>query len=221
MSSLTVSTTLGGSGVNDTLIGGGSGVDLGFILEGKYVPIILQSANSGYKSLYIRHDGTLPITSVKTFIAEYSQPYGGQATASLDFASLKAKGLASGNSSNNSDGLSSGLRIEQDADILGALGFSAFEGSRSQVKIYGRDYGSGPQGIDLDTAFPLHVDCMLLNQSGTPVDASTPIAGQIGASGDAVLGDTAFIKMRLYLESNPPASGVFQYDWVITYIFLD
>jgi uncharacterized protein GlcG (DUF336 family) len=219
MSNLTVSSTLNGSAVSDSLQGGGTGVDLGFVLEGQYAPIITQSANSGWKGLYIRHDGASAISTVRTFIAQFSQAYGGQASAAADFTSLKAKGLASDTSANNSTGLSSGLRIEQDADLLGVLGVSAFEGSRSQVKIYGRDYGSGPQGIDLATAFTMHQDAMIYNNAGTPADASAPVAGQIGASGDSALGDRAFVKMRLYLENNPPAAGVFQFDWVISYAF--
>jgi hypothetical protein len=220
MTALTISTTLGGSGVNDSLQGGGTGNDLGAIIEGQYGPIILQSANSGWRSLYIRHDGAAPIIHAKTMIAQYSQSYGGQATAATDFAALKAKGLASGDSSNNSNGLSSGLRIEQDADILGTLGISAFEGTRSQVKIYGRNYGSGPEGIALANAFLIHQDSMLRNVAGLPVDAVSPIAGSIGESGNSTLGDTSFIKMRLYLENNPPSSGVIQFDWVVTYIFI-
>jgi hypothetical protein len=219
MTALTISTTLGGAGVSDGLQGGGTGSDLGAIIEGQYGPIITQSANSGWRSLYIRHDGVSAINGVKTMIAQYSQTYGGQATAAGDFTALKAKGLASGDSSNNSDGLSSGLRIEQDADILGTLGISAFEGSRSQVKIYGRNYGSGPAGIDLDTAFTMHQDAMIRNVAGLPVDAVSPVAGSIGESGNSTLGDVGFVKMRLYLETDPPSSGVIQFDWVITYTF--
>lgn len=216
---LTVSTTISGSGVSDSLQGGGTGVDMGFLLEGEYSPIINQANNSGWKNLYIKHDGASPITLVKTFIAQFSQAYGGQATAASDFTSLKAKGLASDTSSNNSTGLGSGLRIEQDADLLGVLGISAFEGSRAQVKIYGRDYGSGPQGIDLATAFSIHQDAMVYDNAGIAQDANSPVAGQIGQTGNTTLGDRAYIKMRLYLEDNPPAAGVFQFDWVISYAF--
>lgn len=213
---LTVSKTLGGAAVADSLAGGGSGVDFGSVVNGEYVPIINQAANTGWQSLYIRHNATVdPITEVKTFIQQYSQSYGGADSASGDFTTLQAKGSASGNNANNDDGLSSGLRIEHDADLAGALGASAFNGTRAQVKIYGK----AAEGVDLATAFDLHVDALVYDNSGTPVDATTPVTGQIGKSGDTVLGDNAFVKLRFYLEDAAPDGGILQWDWVIGYSF--
>lgn len=213
---LTVSKTLGGSAVADTLVGAGTGVDFGSVVNGQYVPIILQSANTGWQALYIKHNATIdPITAVKTYIAVYSQTYGGAASAAADFTTLKAKGAASGTNANNNDGLSSGLRIEHDIDLASALGASAFNGTRAQVKTY----GAGGLGQTLATAYDLHVDALLYNNAGTAVDATTPVTGKIGKTADTVLGDTAFVKLRFYLESAAPDGGYLQWDWVIAYSF--
>lgn len=213
---LTVSKTLGGSAVGDALAGGGTGVDLGSVVNGEYTPIILKSANTGWQSIYIRHNATIdPITSVKTFIAQFSQTYGGAQTAATDFTTMQTKGAGSSNSANNADGNGAGLRIEHDADIPGTLGLSAFDGTRAQVKIYGKS----SQGVSLATGYDLHVDALIYNNAGTPVDATTPVTGQIGKSGDTVKGDVAFVKLRFYLENAAPDGGVIQWDWVIAYSF--
>lgn len=219
---LVVSKTLSAAGAADALAGGGSGVDLGSVVNAEYCPIISKSGNTGFQRLYIRHNGTIdPITSVGTFIAQYSQAYGGAASAAADYATLITKGNASSSSPNNSDGNGSGLRIEHDADLGGTLGASAFDATRAQVKIYG---DNTTDGIDLASAFPLHVDSLIYDSSphgtpGTPVDATTPVTGKIGKDGDAVLGDNSLIKLRFYLEDAAPDGGVIQWDWVIKYSF--
>ena len=214
---LTISKTLGGSAVADSLAGGGSGLDLGSVVNSEYCPILSKSANTGSQALYVKHNATVdPITDCGTYIAPYSGTYGGAAAnAAADYATLKAKGSASGNSANNSDGLSSGLRIEHDADLGGTLGLSAFDGTRAQVKTYGKS----DLGIDLASAFDLHVDALIYNNSGTAVDATTPVTGKIGKAGDTVLGDTAALKLRYYLEDAAPDGGIIQWDWVFKYSF--
>jgi len=219
---LTVSKTLSGTAVADSLAGSGSGVDLGSVVNGEYAPIISKAANTGWQSLYIRHNATVdPITSFGSFAAVYSQTYGGAASAAADYATLKSKGNASGTSANNNDGLSSGLRIEHDADLGATLGASAFDATRAQVKIYG---DNTTDGIDLASAFPLHVDALIYDAAahgtpGTAVDATTPVTGKIGKDGDSVLGDHALVKLRFYLEEAAPDGGILQWDWVLKYSF--
>jgi hypothetical protein len=216
--SLTISKTLSGAQVADTLAGGSSGLDLGTCLDGEYAPIVSKSANTGWQNLFIRHNATIdPITNVVTFVAEMSGTYGGAQDAPTDFATLISKGAADSEvSANNSDGLSSGLRIEHDADIGGALGASAFLPSRAQVKIYGNN---STDGISLASAFDLHVDALVYDNSGTETDASSPQTGKIGKSGDSVLGDRAHIKLRWYLEEDAPDGGILQFDYVVGYAF--
>lgn len=206
------------SQVADALAGGGTGLDLGQVVNGQYTPIINQGANTGYQSVFMSHDATIdPITDVKTFVAEYSQAYGGAASAAADIATLIAKGQADNElTANNSDGFASGLRIEHAGIGIAGLGASAFLPSRGQVKIYGN---SGTAGIDLASAFDLHVDACVYNNAGTEVDATAPVTGKIGKSGNTVLGDTAHVGLRFYLEQAAPDGGILQWDWVIAYSF--
>lgn len=219
---LVVSKTLSGAGAADSLAGGGSGVDLGSVVNSEYAPIINKSANTGFQRLYIRHNATIdPITNVGTFIAEYSQAYGGADSAANDLATLISKGNASGNSANNADGLSSGLRIEHDADLGDTLGASAFDATRAQVSIYG---DNNTDGIDLASAFPIHEDALIYDSAthgtpGSPVAATTPEEGKIGKDNDSVLGDHALVKLRFYLEDAAPDGGILQWDWVVKYSF--
>lgn len=210
----------GGAAVSDTLAGAGTGVDLGSVVNSEYTPIISKSANTGWQSLYVSTNATIDaVTEVKSFIQQFSQTYGGAQNAVTDFTTMKAKGNASGNSANNNDGLSSGLRVEHDADLGATLGASAFNGTRAQVKIYGKDYGGGQLGISLATGYDLHVDALIWNNAGTAVDASAPVTGKIGKTGDTALGDVALMKLRMYLESAAPDGGVIQWDWVLSYSF--
>lgn len=215
---LTIAKTLNGSQVSDALAGGGSGYDLGQVVNGKYAPIIDQGTNQGHADLFIRHDAVVdPITDCKTFIAQFSQTYGGADSAANDIATLIAKGQADVEAtSNNIDGLSSGLRIEHAGREIGSLGMSAFLPSRAQVEIYG---DNGTDGIDLASAYDLHVDALSYNNVGVEADASAPVTGQIGISGDSNLGDRAHVGLRMYLESTAPDGGILQWDWVFAYSF--
>lgn len=212
---LTISKTLGGAAVADALAGGGNGVDLGSVVNGEYTPIISQAANSGWQALYIKHDAAVdPITEVGTFVAQYSQTYGGAASAAADYTTLQAKGNASSTAANN-DGTGGGLRVEHDIDLAASLGLSAFDATRSQVDIYGK----AGAGVSVSTAFTIHQDAMLYDNAGSPVDATTPVAGRIGKLGDTVLGDNAFLKLRFYLEDAAPDGGILQWDYVVKYSF--
>jgi len=211
-----------GPAVSDALAGGGTGVDLGQVINGQYTPIISQIGNTGHQDIYLGHDATVdPITDVKTFVAQFSQTYGGPGTSSAaaDIATLIAKGQSDNEATaNNSDGLASGLRIEHDGRGMstGSLGAAGFLPSRAQVDIYGNN---GTDGIDLASAFDVHVDAMVFNNAGSEVDATTPVTGQIGKVTDTVLGDRAHVALRFNLETAAPDGGILQWDWVVGYSF--
>jgi len=206
------------SQVADALAGGGTGLDLGQVVNSEYTPIISKPSNTGHQDVYVSTNATVdPITDTKTFIDEYSQAYGGAASSAADIATMIAKGQADNEATaNNSDGLASGYRIEHAGQNIASLGASAFLPSRAQVNIYGNN---GTDGISLASGFDLHVDAMIWNNAGTPVDATTPVTGQIGKSGDTVLGDTAWVGVRFYLEDSAPDGGIIQWDWVWAYSF--
>ena len=207
-----------GPAVADALAGGGTGLDLGQVINSEYTPIINQAANTGLQDIFVGHDATVdPITDVKTFVSQFSQTYGGADSAAADIATLIAKGQADNEATaNNSDGLAAGFRIEHGGIDIPGLGASAFLPSRAQVDIYGN---SGTDGIDLASAFDLHVDACVYNNAGTEVDATTPVTGQIGKTGDTVLGDRAHVGVRFYLEDAATDGGILQWDWVWAYSF--
>lgn len=203
---------------SDALAGGGTGIDLGQVINGGYVPIIDQPSNTGWQDIYISHDAAVdPIQDFKTFVAEFSQSYGGANSSAADIATIIAKGQADNEATaNNSDGFASGFRVDHGGKDLVGLGASAFLPSRGQVVIYG---DNGTDGIDLASAFDLHIDALVWNNAGTPVAATTPVTGQIGKSGDTVLGDTAWIGGRFYLEDAALDGGILQWDLVAAYSF--
>lgn len=211
---LTVSKTLGGAAVSDSLAGGGTGLAFGYCNPGEYVPIIAKAANTGWQALYVKHDGADPITDVRTFIRPYGQTYGGASSSSSDYALFADQGRRSSDDANNAGGLATGLRVEQDYALTGA---TVFLGSRAQVKIYGR----AGLGVSYETGYPLHQDALLWNNAGTPVDATGPTAGVIGALGDTLRGDTAALKIRYYLEAGATSTlnGIRQINLVLGFSF--
>ncbi len=204
--------------VSDALAGGGTGLDLGQVVNSQFTPIINQAANTGHQDLYVSHDAVVDeISDVKTYISIFSQAYGGADTPANDIATLIAKGQNDNESTaNNSDGLSAGFRVEHAGKNIASLGASAFLPSRAQVDIYGNN---GTDGIDLASGFDVHADAMIFNNAGTPVAATAPVAGKIGKAADTVLGDTAWVGTRFYLEDAAPDGGILQWDWIWAYSF--
>lgn len=204
--------------VSDALAGAGVGLDLGQTINGSYTPVISAPSNTGFQDVFLSHNAVVDeIQDVKSFVAIFSQAYGGASSAAADIATLIAKGQADNEATaNNSDGLASGLRIEHGGIDIPGLGASAFLPSRAQVNIYGN---AGTAGIDLASAFDMHVDAMVFNNAGAEVDAVTPVTGQIGKTGDTVLGDQAHVGLRFYLETAAPDGGILQWDWVVSFSF--
>ena len=212
--SLIISTVINGTQVADSLSGGGSGYDFGPTTNGSYSNVVDQPSNTGATTLYIRHDAVIdPITDVKFFIAEYSQTYGGANSPSSDFNTLVNLGNASGNSKNNADGNSGGLWADQDFDATTVNQFDIVN-FPNLVNIY----GSGSQGIDVDSAFQMRAESATYDNAGEQIP-SAPQDGQIGIAGDTVLGDNSKQKLRLYLPQDFPDGGIHQWDWVISYAF--
>lgn len=217
MVTLTVSETFLGAAFNDALAGGGSGIDLGSVINGAYTPLVDQPTNDGQQNVFIRHNATIdPIEDVKTFIQQFSQTYGGADTPANDLATLVAKGQASSSSdANNDDGLAGGLHIEMQWNVSQA---NQFEPSRigNQVRIYG---DAGTDGISLASAFDMIAAAMVRNNAGNEAAPSAAVLGKIGKSGDTVLGEAAHVRLRFFLEQAASTGGIIQFDWVIAYSF--
>ena len=222
---LTISETLTGSGLADALSGGGTGLDLGQVINGQFSPITDQPTNDGAQEIYLSHNAVVdPITEVKTYVQQYGVgtgfTYGGANSAAADITKLLNMGNTSSSANaNNADGLANGLHIDMDWQVTTA---NQFNPSRigTQVAIFGDNGGAATgDGRNLATAFSVHVDAMSRNNGGTEVDATTPVTGKIGKTGDAVLGDRAHFKKRFFLATAETDGGILQWEFVCSFSY--
>jgi hypothetical protein len=223
---LTISETLTGSGLADALAGGGTGLDLGNVINSQYAPITSQPANTGAQEVYISHDAVVDnISQVRTYVAQFGSgtgfSYGGANSAAADIAKLLNMGDGSSSSvANNGDGLANGLHIDMDWQVSTVNQFNPSRIGTGQVRIYGDNGGAASgDGRNEATAFTLNADAMSRNNAGTEVDATTPVAGSIGKAGDAVLGDRGHLKMRFFLADAETDGGILQWEWVTAYAY--
>jgi hypothetical protein len=217
---LTVSETVTGAEVSDTLAGGATGLDFGQVSNGLYTPFTNQAANTGHQDVFIRHDATVdPITSVKLYVAQYSGTYGGADSAANDITTLLGLGAANtGADKNNVDGNSRGLHVDMDWQVSTANQFDPTREATGQKRIFGKDY-SGLDGSSLALGFTLNADAASYWNGSSEVDATTPVAGSIGKSSDTVLGNRGHVKMRFYLNNGAVDGGILQWDTVIAYSY--
>lgn len=216
---LTVSETLGGSEVADSLAGGGTGVDLGQVVNGQYSPIVDQTLNTGAQILYLRHNAAIdPITNLKVYMDSYSRTgftYGGAVTAASDFNVLKSEGNASAVTAaekNNSTGLAGGLWMEMQYDVASSNQFdiATARGSDPGTK-YVKIFGKSAQGQDEATAYGIIKEACLYTPDNLVENApSAPVDGKIGKESDAVLGNRAKIRVRIFLREAFADGGIFQ-----------
>jgi len=242
---LTVSDVgLDGVAASDTLAGGGTGVDLGSVVNGSYAPIGGggPADNSGRQDIWIRHDATIdPITDVKTFLQQYGVgtgfTYGGADTAANDIATvLTTLGNASGSSKNNADDLSGGLWVDHksiNAEVVNQANQFDFatngvgQGGDDTVEIYGRAGGAASgQGSSLATGIAMASEAMVIDadqaQGGDAANGyipTAPVDSQIGKNGDTALGDNAHVGLRAQLLGAFTNGGIVQWEWVIAYSF--
>jgi hypothetical protein len=223
---ITISETLTGGGLADGLAGGGTGLDLGNVINGQYAPITLQSANTGAQDLFYSHDSTIdPTTQVRTYVQQFGTgtgfSYGGANSAAADITKLLNMGNTSASSvANNNDGLANGLHIDMDWQVSTVNQFNPSRIGTGQVRIYGDNGGAASgDGRNEATAFTMNADAMSRNNAGTEVDASAPVAGSIGKTGSATLGDRAHIKMRFFLATAETDGGILQWENVVAYSY--
>jgi len=237
---LTLSEFIDGAGVSDSLAGGGTGIDLGSVVNGSYTPIGGGGPvdNSGAQQVFIRHNAlTDLITDVQTLIQEYGVgtgfTFGGQDTAANDIATmLDTLGDNSGTSKNNGDDLSAGLWIDMNSDVTQVNQFDFAvngigQGGDDSVQIYGRGGGAtNGAGSDLTNAITLDSAAMVIDSdqgaggdATNGFNASAPVAGQIGKNEDGVLGDNGHLRLRAHLPSSFTASGLVQFEFITAYSF--
>lgn len=222
---LTISETLTGAGLSDALSSGGTGLDLGQVINGQYSPIIDQATNDGVQEIYLSHDAVIdPITEVKFFVQQYGNgtgfTYGGANSASADITKLLNMGnISASANANNADGLANGLHIDMDWQVTTA---NQFNPSRigTNVAIFGDNGGAAAgDGRNLATAFSMHVDAASRNNAGVEVDATSPQTGKIGKTGDASLGDRCHLKKRFFLATSETEGGILQWEFVVSFSY--
>jgi len=237
---LTIAETIDGSALADGLAGGGTGVDLGSVVNGSYAPIGGGGPgdNSGAQQIFIAHDATIdPITDVKTFIQTFGAgtgfTYGGADSAANDIVTmLDTLGDNSGTSKNNANDLSAGLWVDMNSDVTQTNQFDfatngVGQGGDNSVEIYGRSGGSsGGQGSDLATGIVMAASAMVIDSdqaaggdAANGYNGSAPVAGQIGVDGDGALGDNAHCRLRVQLLGSFTNGGIVQWEWVTAYSF--
>lgn len=225
---LTVSETLGGAEVSDTLAGAGTGVDLGQVVNSQYAPIVGdQALNGGAQVLYFRHNATIdPITNLKIYMDSYSRTgftYGGASTALSDYNTLKSEGDASAVTAaekNNSTGLAGGLWMEMQRNIASSNQFDiATDRISNDPLIYDQGpgtkfvkiFGKGNNGIDEASAYGvIREACVYTPDNLAENDPSASVDGKIGIETDSVLGNRAKIRFRVYLREAFADGGIFQ-----------
>lgn len=214
--SLTVSETYEGAEYADELLPAGGtevGVDLGQVTNGSYAPLTVQDPdNTGHQSIFIAHDGVQPITSLKVYMnsgyaAATGYTYGGARDEATDYNNLISEGDVSGTVKNNVGGLSGGFWMDFDSD---ASTTNQFDSANSTVEIF-----KTGNGDTLVNAITIPASAMITD--GALGQPSAPVAGSIGANGDAVLGDSAYIKARIYARTAYTNGGYHQFALTFTY----
>lgn len=234
---LTVSETLDGAAVADSLAGGGTGVDLGSVVNNQFAPLVNKTNNDGKQSLFVRHDATVDqITDFKQFFQTFGVgtgfTYGGADSAANDFTALRTMANGSGDSKNNADGNSAGFWVDMDADVTTANQFdyatngvdgASSEGGDDSVRKFG---DRNLDLIDLASSAVISNKCNVIDSDqGNGGDGTNgfipnaPVAGEIGINGDVTLGDNAHLKYRIYLANSFTDGGIFQWELVYAYSF--
>lgn len=230
--SLTLSETLDGSAIADSLSNGGSGTSLGQVTNSSFAPITPPASNNvGRQDWFLRHDAIVDsITDVKIHLQQYGvgtgYSYGGPGnrSAANDYNTVKAEGFASGSNKTNGDGLSSGIWMEMSVAQMISVTNQFDQATRpTQVKIFG---DNNTDGIDLASAFVINSAAMVIDTdqsaggNGTAGYIPTaPVSGEIGKNGNTVKGDNAHIALRVYLRTAFSEGGVFQVELVFVYTF--
>lgn len=188
--SLTLMKTVAGSAIADSLTGGSTGYDF---LESE-----TGDASPPEYALFVKHDGTTDITNLALNVQAYAGTYGGDYSAAADLTKLTAHG-------DTAPGY--GLQVDFRWD-----GSPLFDTGQYTV------FKTGV-GISYVTRLTVPVASMSRNNAGTEVDAGTPVAGQIGATGDTVLGDRAHMTFRYVTPSGETATGRRQFDIYLSFNF--
>lgn len=144
--------------------------------------------------LFFRHDGTQFVSNAAVNVQAMSGTYGGDYSANADLSKLIAHGDA-------------GYGCQVDFRWDGSPLFGVYTAFTSGV------------GDTFANRIQLPVASMSRNNSGTEVDASAPVAGEVGPTGNAALGDRSHMTFRYVTPSSETLVGKRQFDLYFTFNF--
>ncbi len=147
-------------------------------------------------TFYFRHNGVNAITDASFYIANYSGTYGGDYNAATDYAKVIAHG----------------------DDTSGSYGLQIEENYSSSLFTAPYTIKSG-QAVNFATKRVLQTSSFFYNNSSVETAPSVPVSGQLGATGNTVLGDNAKLRTRYIIPINEQLAGKRQFDLVFSYSF--
>lgn len=163
-------------------------------LTGSNVSDLLAGGSTGYdfgiattdknttpvNTIFFKHDGVNSITNLSYYLSTFNGTYGGDYSTNADYSKV----IEHGNLGDY------GLQIEENY----ANG-TPFNASYIIIKT-----GTGDSYSNRRT---VQTASILRNNGGVEASASAPVAGELGASGDTVLGDRVKLRVRYVV----PATG--------------
>ena len=179
-------------------------------LAGSNVADVLSGTTTGYdlgiatsdsgttptNTVYFKHSGVNSITLCSYYISTYSGIYGGDYSAAVDYAKILSHG----------DSGAYGLQVEESYS-----NGTPFNGSYYNIKT--------TQGSNYSTKRLVQTTSVLYNNATVETAPITPVAGSVGATGDATLGDNVKLRLRYLIPSTELSAGRRQFDVIFTYNF--
>jgi hypothetical protein len=153
---------------------------------------VANGATTSGQNLFVKHDGTQKITGLSYYIQAYSGTYGGNYTAAGDYAKLKSLG----------DG-SDGYQVCE-----------VWNESPTFTTLFQVATGAGDSFAARRT---VPTTAMIYNNAGAEAAASSPVAGEVGPSGNTVLGSFAKLRERIKIPGAEVDGGYRQFDVVFAY----
>lgn len=155
--------------------------------------------------IFIRHDGSNPITSCSFYLQPFTGTYSGDATASDDFTEITEWGASSTSSTFG------GCQINMDMDNGYTSTFSSISYTSKDVLDTGeivaftarQDDGGGAVGINTTSAVTLHTNMGLSTAGEIPTGTQPGVA----------------FKARIQIPTSEDTAGIRQFSQVLKYTF--
>jgi hypothetical protein len=145
-------------------------------------------------SLFVRHDFLSKVMNLSYHFGPYSGTYGGDFSISADYAKLVTHGDAGG-----------GCQIEE----------NAFAGTPFAT-LFQLATGAG---VSFATRRNVQTSSMVRNNAGAPATPSAPVIGEVGPTGNTILGEGIRLLQRYIVPSSETQGGRRQTDLNLSYAY--